>query len=172
MTNSSNYNPLNYVTANHFYVEIDSTIKAAFTECSGLGVTIDKDTYLEGGVNNQQRIILKQAKFNDVTLKRGMTDDIAFWQWINQVLDGKGNQRLNIDIIIFNQAGDRMQTWTLLGAIPVAWKAPSLQADSNTVAIEELTLAYEGLKIDANKSIATQVLQGKGQKRDNKGYFN
>ncbi|NES86654.1 MAG: phage tail protein [Moorea sp. SIO2B7] len=163
-------NPMNYVTANRFYVEIDSTISASFSECSGLGVTIEKDTYLEGGVNDQQRIILKQAKFSDVTLKRGITDDLVFWQWINQVLDGKAKQRLNVDIILFNQAGERMQTWSLIGAIPVGWKTPSLQANSNTVAIEELTLAYEGLKVDNGKMVG-EILQGKGQGRDTKGYY-
>jgi phage tail-like protein len=165
-----NYNPLNYITANRFYVEIDSTIKAAFTECSGLGVNLDKDIYLEGGVNNQQRVILKQARFNDITLKRGMTDDLVFWQWINQVLEGKEKQRLNVNIILFNQAGDTMQTWTLIGAIPVSWKAPSFQAESTTVAIEELTLAYEGLKVDSQKN-SGEILQGKGIQRDSKGYL-
>ena len=82
-------NQLTMLRPNRFYVEIDSTISAAFSDCSGLGVTIEKDTYLEGGVNDQQRIILKQAKFSDVTLKRGLTDDVVFWKWINQVLSGK-----------------------------------------------------------------------------------
>ncbi|MEC4806898.1 MAG: phage tail protein [Jaaginema sp. PMC 1079.18] len=165
-------NPMNYITANRFYVEIDSTISAWFTECSGLGVTIDKETYLEGGVNDRQRILLKQSKFNDVTLKRGMTNDIVFWQWISQVLEGKPKQRLNISIILFNQAGARMQTWTMLGAIPTAWKAPGLQANSNTVAIEELTLSYEGLKVsNANNSQNQEILKGKGQQRDNLGYY-
>lgn len=138
---------LNYVTANRFYVEIDSEIKASFTECSGLGMTIDKDVYFEGGVNHQQRVFLKQTKFSDVTLKRGITDDLHFWGWIHGVSEKTTKQRLNVNILLFNQAGETMQTWTLIGAIPVGWKAPSLQANSNTVAIEDLTLAYEGLKV-------------------------
>ena len=39
-----------------------------------------------------------------------------------------------------------MQSWTLIGAVPVGWTAPALQASADTVAIEELTLAYEGLE--------------------------
>ncbi|MEH2156789.1 phage tail protein [Nostoc sp.] len=74
--NSTTYE-LNYVTANRFYVEIESNIAASFSECSGLGVTIKKEKYLEGGVNDQQRVILGQAEFSDVTLKRGMTDNIS-----------------------------------------------------------------------------------------------
>jgi hypothetical protein len=40
-----------------------------------------------------------------------------------------------------------MRSWTLIGAIPVSWKTPTLQADGNAVAIEELTLAIEGMKL-------------------------
>jgi phage tail-like protein len=162
---------LNYVTANHFYVEIKSEIKACFSECSGLGVQIDKEPFFEGGVNDQQRILLKQAKFNDITLKHGITDDMLFWQWISQVLEGKAKQRLNIKILIFNQAGETMQTWTLIGAVPVGWKAPALQANSNTVAIEELTLAYEGLNMYGEKW-EKQKTQLEGIERDkSSGYF-
>ena len=146
----SHLNPLNYITTNRFYVEIDSQITASFSECSGLDVQIEKEVYQEGGVNNQQRIFLKHAKFGDVTLKRGMTDDPAFWNWINQsLLEGKnyGPQRRNINILVFNQAGETMQVWRLIGVIPVGWKTPSLKADSSTIALEELILSYEGLKV-------------------------
>jgi phage tail-like protein len=60
---SDSYHGLSYVTTNRFYVEMDSNLAASFSECSGLDVQIEKDTYSEGGVNEQQRIFLKQAKF-------------------------------------------------------------------------------------------------------------
>ncbi|MDJ0727741.1 MAG: phage tail protein [Prochloraceae cyanobacterium] len=157
---------LNYVLANRFYVEIGSDIKASFTECSGIGAQIDKEVYQEGGVNNQQRVFLKQAKFNDVTLKRGITNDLTFWEWMSGVLDNIPKKRLNVNILLFNQAGETMQSWTLIGAIPVGWKAPAFQANSNTAAIEELTLAYEGLKMKKSNSNRIQ-----GQERDVTGFF-
>ncbi len=139
---------VNYVTANRFYVEIESELSAAFSECQGLGVQIDKEVIQEGGATDHQRVLLKHAKYSDVTLKRGMTDSILFWNWINSIVDpGIKKERRNANILIFNQAGETMQSWTLIGAVPIGWKAPSLQADSNSLAIEELTLAYEGLKI-------------------------
>ena len=54
-------------------------------------------------------------------------------------------------------------------AIPVGWKAPSLQANSTTVAIEELTLAYEGLTIDGKAG--GEVIGNSGQGRGSMGYF-
>lgn len=144
---------LNYITTNRFYVEIESQISASFTECDGLGVQIKKETISEGGVNEQQRILLGQAEFSDVTLRRGMSDDKVFWEWISAMLESRNantsikDHRRNVNILVFNQAGETMQCWTLIGAVPIGWKAPSLQADSSSVAIEELTLAYEGLSV-------------------------
>lgn len=198
---------LNYVTANRFYVEIESEITASFSECSGLGVKVKREAVFEGGLNDQQRILLGQAEFSDVTLKRGLTDDVAFWGWISQTMssnpkdsseglglslqagiDGIGSmnaslnlpsrsakrqldnssRRRNINILLFNQAGETMQCWTLIGAVPIGWKAPALQATSNTVAIEELTLAYEGLRVVKSTGGGASYLDNQ---RDKSGFF-
>ena len=157
---------LNYVTTNRFYVEIGGTIAASFTECSGLSVQIKKDVYYEGGVNDQQRICLGHAEFADVTLKRGITDDPTFWKWISELFEQKKTSRRNVNILVFNQAGETMRSWTLIGAIPIAWKSPTLQADGNAVAIEELTLAFEGLKVGQEGGGGNRV-----PSRDKSGFF-
>ena len=72
---------LNYVTSNRFYVEVESNITASFSECDGLAVQIKRETYFEGGVNDQQRIILGQVEYSDVTLRRGLSDDPVFGNW-------------------------------------------------------------------------------------------
>lgn len=144
----SQYNQLSFVTTNRFYVEIGAEIAASFTECGGLGIQIKKNVFHEGGVNDRQRIYLGQTDFTDVTLKRGLTDHPGFWNWLNTVFDEKkSTERKNVNILLFDRAGKTMMSWTLIGAIPVGWKTPALQADGNAVAIEELTIAYEGLKI-------------------------
>ncbi len=58
-----------------------------------------------------------------------------------------------------------MMSWTLIGAVPVGWKAPELQADGNTVGIEELTLAYEGLEVGKDKG------GGNSTTRTKSGFF-
>ena len=141
---------MNYVTANRFYIEIGGSLAASFAECSGLDVQIEKESIThEGGVNDQQRIFLRQVKFGDITLKRGITDDICFWDWLNELFspEKKKKTRRNITIIVFNHSGETMQSWNLIGAVPVGWKTPSLQADGSSVAIEELTLSFEGLQV-------------------------
>ncbi|MEO0807642.1 MAG: phage tail protein [Cyanobacteria bacterium J06643_4] len=157
----------NYVTANRFYVEIEGQIKAWFSECSGIGVALKTQSLIEGGVNDQQRFFLDNPEFSNVTLKRGITDNLDFWTWLKRVFDTEPNPRKNVSILLFNQAGETMQCWTLVGAVPVGWKADALQASSESVALEELTLAYEGLKIEETGSSADQT-QGRDRKT---GYF-
>jgi phage tail-like protein len=164
---SANYE-LDYVTSNRFYIELERNITASFSECSGLAAKVKRENYFEGGVNEQQRVILGQTEFSDVTLKRGITDDVSFWTWMSESMSETRKERRNINILVFNQAGETMQCWTLIGAIPVGWKAPSLQASANTVAIEELTLAYEGLKITKSQGGGASYLSSG---RDKLGYF-
>lgn len=159
---------LNYVTANRFYVEMESEIKASFSECQGLSIKFKKEVFSEGGLNDQQRVLLGPVELSDVTLKRGVTNDLSFLDWMSQMMpqliDGKQPkkfQRRSINILVFNQAGETMQCWTLIGAVPISWKAPNLQANSNTGAIEELTLSYEGVRVFRAPGGGITVYQGR-----------
>lgn len=154
----------NYVTNNRFYVEIGDDIVASFSECSGVSIDIDKEVYLEGGVNDQQRISLGHIRFSDITLKRGITDDNTFSEWMSELFQRKTKRR-NVNILTYNQAGDVVKSWNLIGAIPVGWKIPSLEANGNMVAVEELTLAFEGLKISDEAGGSDTAT------RDSKGFF-
>jgi phage tail-like protein len=140
----------NLVTTNRFYVEIESNIAASFSECSGFSAKVKSEKHFAGGANDRQRVILGQVEYEDVTLKRGITDDLGFWNWVISVMK-KPTKRRNINILLFNQAGKIMQCWTLIGAVPIAWKTPELKADANDIAIEELTLAYEGLQVSRSQ---------------------
>jgi phage tail-like protein len=171
----SKYNQLNFVTTNRFYVEVGTEIAASFTECSGLGIQIKKNVFHEGGVNNQQRVYLGQTDFTDVTLKRGITNHQGFWDWLNQLFDEtkmtgeqRKNKRIgrkNVNILLFDRSGETMMSWTLIGAIPVGWKTPTLQAEGNAVAIEELTIAYEGLTMGQQGGGGNPVI------REKSGFF-
>lgn len=168
-TNGPSTYGLNFVTANHFYVGIESTISASFTECHGLSVKIKHDSFHEGGVNDQQRVMLGYSEFTEVTLKRGLSDDLVFWDWASQAMktdSQKAIQRRNVNISVFNQAGEMMQCWTLIGSIPIGWKAPDFSANATLAAIEELTLIYEGLKVAKSGSSSATLLTGRKN-----GYF-
>ena len=69
----------NYVPANRFYVYLESgSATASFSECAGIGVSIKHNFLVEGGVNDQRRVVLEEPEFSPVTLKRGVTDSSIF----------------------------------------------------------------------------------------------
>lgn len=180
-TNAFREHRANYILGHRFYVEMDGIIRAAFNECSGFGLDIKKELYLEGGVNDQQRLMLGHAEFQDTVLKRGMTNDSAFWVWVQEMLvgqslsgsDGLVRTRRNINILMMNQAGTIMQICTLIGAMPIGWKAPAFQADSAAVAIEEMTLAYEGIQLQFQSENEKLAAGGASSSltRDDLGFF-
>lgn len=157
-----------YILENRFYVEMENQITASFASCQGLSAKITTTSTREGGVNDQQRILLGPTSFTEVTLTRGMTDNALFWNWMQATFTGGRGLRRNINILTFNQAGETMQCWTLIGAIPVSWKAPGLKADGNSVAVEEISIAFEGLRVVPR---AGGGGADEGVERDSLGYF-
>ncbi|MGG6268112.1 phage tail protein [Leptolyngbya sp. AN03gr2] len=142
----------NYVTANRFYVEMESTLTACFSSCQGLSAKNNTTLLKEGGLNTRQQVLLGPVSYTEVTLSRGITDSLMFYQWLETSFSGgKKFQRRDVTILLFNQAGETMQAWTLVSAVPVGWKAPSFQASSTNLAIEELSLAFEELKVVKRK---------------------
>ena len=162
----------NYVTSQRFYVYIeeDSEPSACFSECSGLSFKFKVKRFFEGGVNDRERVLVGQPKFKQIKLKRGVTDSMVFWDWITQVWnpdpDTPGIRR-NINIVVFNPAGEGMQCWTVIGAFPISWKAPAMKAKAKNLAMEELKLAFEGLDVSTSIVTGATLLSG----RDEVGEF-
>ncbi|MGF1576419.1 MAG: phage tail protein [Cyanophyceae cyanobacterium] len=139
---------LNYITANRFYVELEAEVSASFAECTSLSIKSAPTIFSEGGLNSQQRVLLTPATFENITLKRGLSNHPEFLRWLFVSLIEPTFPlepiRRNINILVFNQAGETVWCWTLIGAIPISWKGPTLSAKSTEVGMEELTIAFEG----------------------------
>lgn len=117
----------------------------AFSECSGLEVTMEPKAIKEGGRNWGAAQRMGAITFGTVVLKRGLTTTADLWAWFSLVGEGAYAQRLNVTITQFDQSGKGVFSWTLLKAMPIKFKAPDLNASNNEVAIEELHLVHEGL---------------------------
>ena len=132
-----------------FGIEFQGQIAGAFRECSGLGSENEVVEEKASGPKGEQIIkkIPGRMKWGDITLKRGMTDDMDMWKWRQLVEEGKINDaRKNGSIVMFDQKGDEVARWDLINAWPRKISGPSPNAGSNEVAIEELTIAHESYK--------------------------
>lgn len=119
---------------------------AAFAECDGLEVTMDVKTIREGGNNGKQIRLTGPLNYASLILKRGMTETFDLWRWI-ELVQTNPETRANAEVVIFSPDKQEKAKFLLTGCVPVKLKAPPLNAKDGGVAIEELQLAYESLKL-------------------------
>jgi phage tail-like protein len=122
-----------------------------FTEVSGIGsenaVTTHKVVTTEGKELTLQ--IPGRIEWGEITLKRGLTTNIQFWDWREMVVMGDiGGARRNCTITMFDREYNPVVTWTINNAWPSKLSGPNIASDSNDFTIEELTLVHEGLYRD------------------------
>lgn len=130
----------------NFAVELDSSIVAQFSEVSGLDSTTDVIEYREGNQNMTVRKLPGLTKYSNITLKKGITiDNQALWDWHAKVAKGEIERYQSIAIILMDDTQKAVVRWELTDAWPVKWAGPDLNATGNSVAIETLEIAHEGL---------------------------
>lgn len=130
-----------------FGVEFQGQVVGAFRECSGLGSENEVVEYKASGEKGE--FIIKKVpgrlKWNNITLKRGITDAMDMWRWRKLVEQGKINEaRKNGFITMFDQMGNPVARWSFINAWPSKLTGPSANANNNEVAIEELEITHEG----------------------------
>ncbi len=130
--------------------------QGAFQDCSGLEIEMDVQEYQEGGRNNGVVRRVGRAKFAPLVLKRGMfharesgaTVDPALWHWMQRIINGERPvPRYDGVIQVMSPDGTVRATWMFDRGLPAKIKGPELNARSGEVAIEELTIAHEGLRL-------------------------
>jgi phage tail-like protein len=130
-----------------FSVEFQGQIKGAFRECTGLGSENALVEY-KASTEKGEYVILHlpgRMKWNDITLKRGITDAMDMWKWRKLVEQGKiDDARKNGSVVMYSTDGKEIARWNLVRAWPSKLTGPSANAGSNDVAIEELVITHEG----------------------------
>lgn len=136
--------------AYRFLVEIGSDIVAGFSECSGLQLETEFEEVQEGGENQVRYKLPKASKWGNLTLKRGLTDSSALWDWYRARMQGDftsdAGRRRSIAVILWDEStDDQVWRWDFTDAYPVKWTGPELKADANAITVETLEFAHHGL---------------------------
>jgi phage tail-like protein len=133
----------------NFGIEVEGIITGFFTECSGLGSeseVIEHKVVGEGG-KEVVRKIPGRLKWGDVTLKRGVTTNLDFWEWRKMVEDGNvSSARKNGSIIMYDQEGAPVARWNFERGWPSKISGPSVKSDGNEIVVEEMTIVHEYIK--------------------------
>jgi phage tail-like protein len=133
----------------NFGLELESGgVTGYFTEVSGIGSEneiVDHKVVTETGQEIVQKIP-GRLKWQDVTLKRGITADMSIWDWRQKVEQGDmEGARANCSIIMFDRNYTEVARWNFENAWPSKVSGPSLKSDSNEFGVEELVIVHEGM---------------------------
>ncbi len=145
-------------TSATFMVEVDGRPLGQFSEASGLSVTVEVEEVVEGGQNFHTHKLPGRFTFDNVRLKRGITQDNGFLVWIDASSAGafekNGNKlkRTTVAITLVSADGQRLRTWTLQEAFPVSWSGPDFSISNDDFPIEELEIAHHGFTVTDHKA--------------------
>jgi phage tail-like protein len=132
----------------NFKVEIDGIQVGGFSEASGLESTVEVVEYREGGHNSTVRKLPGKTTYSDIVLKRGTTGgDNTLYEWHRDVVAGKV-ERKNGSIVVCDRAGVEVLRYNFVNAWPMKWNPADFNATGKEVAVEEFSLAHEGLELD------------------------
>src|SRR2546426_780014 len=87
----------------NFKVVIQGVTEALFSLCTGFGFSIEP---IAGGVGAAPvvRRLPGRVKYNDVTLRYGLTTSQELWIWLQKVAKGQGDRR-NVSIVVLANDG-------------------------------------------------------------------
>lgn len=156
--------------------EGDSLGDGGFQECSGLEIELDVQELYEGGRNDGVIRRVGRAKYSNIILKRGMFFSTPpnldartqysstpvpdpseqslqrdLWDWLQGIASGGPVPRYDGFIRVLEQIGNEKRTvatWSFVRGLPAKIRGPELNAQTGDIAIEELHIAHEGLRLE------------------------
>lgn len=138
-------------SAFNFKVEVDGGPKAGFSDVSGIGTELMIAEYRNGNDDeNHVQKVVGLHKVSDVTLKRGIIDQKFFYTWISDLWRDP-TVRKDVTITLLDESQQPVLAWKLQKCVPQKWTGPTLAAKAHgDVAMEEIVLACEGIKLPAD----------------------
>jgi phage tail-like protein len=130
-----------------FKVALDDVEIGRFTECTGLSIEWEVQTYAAGGENRFEHKLRGRVKYPNLVLKRGVTHEDALLRWFFR--SQQREKRGAITITLLGPDGKTVRRFAFAAAFPVKWTGPNFNAGSNNIAVESLELAHEGLVLRA-----------------------
>ena len=142
-TNSGN--PL---LGSNFSLDVQGMESTFFTSASGFSNSSEvvEHKMVDGSGMQVTHKIPGEASFDDITLERGITDNMDLWAWRQEILDGNvDSARKDGSIVMYAQDLTEVARWNFIKGWPSAWGGPDVNADGNDVAVESITITIENL---------------------------
>jgi phage tail-like protein len=141
-----------------FRVKWDGRYVAGISKVSALRRSTEVVEHRDGGEPSTVRKSPGRTSYDPITLERGVTHDPEFERWANKTWrlgGGLGSEvslkdfRKDLVIELYNESGQLVIAYKVYRAWVSEYQAlPELDANSNIVAIQSITLQIEGWERD------------------------
>jgi phage tail-like protein len=133
----------------NFRVEIDGIDESQFSEVSVPEAEITVVEYREGAdKTSATRKLPGRVRYGNIVLKRGVSGDLALWEWFRAIASGDFQPR-NVSIVLLDAERQPVIRWNARDAWPTKYDSSDLNAKGNEVVIELLELAVESIEVEA-----------------------
>ena len=149
-----------------FRVKWDGRYVAGISKVGALKRSTELVEHREGGDPSTSRKSPGRTKFEAITLERGVTHDTEFEKWANKVWNfgsGLGAEvslkdfRKDLIIEVYNEAGQLALAYKVFRCWVSEFQAlPDLDANANSVAIQNIKLENEGWERDYDVTEPTE----------------
>lgn len=129
-----------------FEVKLDNGITGMFSDVSGLSIEIEVVDNTLTDKDTMQRKRPGTTKYSEITLKRTLSSDQAFWKWAKSIRDGDSKFRTNGAVLLYDMGKNMVGNWTFTNAWPSKWSASDLDVGTDDLMQEEVTLQVELLE--------------------------
>jgi phage tail-like protein len=145
-----------YKTFN-FELQWDGKTVLGVMKASALKRTTNVITHRSGGENSVDHKTPGRTTYDGITLERGITWDLEFEKWANQVhpyagdtsMDLKAFRKDVIALVIKKENGQPARRFLLYGCWVSEYQAaPALDSSTNAIAIESIKIEMEGWERD------------------------
>jgi phage tail-like protein len=125
-------------------------VTAGFSEISGLDGAMEVEEYHEGGNNGGALKFAGRFRWSNLIMKRGVLakrdlyDKSDLWTWLQTFIDGRG-VRKDGTITLLDAAQHPALVWGWRRGLPLKWTGPTMNAQQNQIAIEQIEIAHEGV---------------------------
>ncbi len=148
----------------HFLVVFEllpqTPVDVRFQEVSGLNVTVETETFTEGGENRFVHKLPTRTQYSELTLKRGLFTFSGISEWCREAIENYNFKPTNILISLLNDLHIPLNSWYIVNAIPVKWETTSFNAEQNAIVVQSLTLSYQYFKVINPASLISGALSG------------
>ncbi|WP_341878110.1 phage tail protein [Defluviitalea saccharophila] len=141
--NGDSYSVGNFKFKVQVYGFAEKGLEVSFKEVSGLESGIKVYEFQEGGYTGIHRFI-ERIQTGTLVLRRGIGNFNPLSKWYKETEEGR-IVKLPITIMLLDERQKPVRTWNVEDAFPIKWIGPSLDAQGNQIAVEEVHFSYSGI---------------------------